>query len=304
MSGVIDIIDTPGASSFGDIDNISLSPDGRYVAIEAGDELSSANDQPMQIWIYDSDQFSATRLTFQGARNAQPRWMPDGRHVAYISSQVDGPDGIWMQPFDRTGTDELVVQTDWPVEAFDVAAVEGLPMILTDASGPTRDLWLAYPGTSEVEPFLVTDFSERLPRISPDGQWVAYVSDESGQDEVYVRSFPEGGRPWPVSRSGGSLPIWSHSGDAIFFVRQGFMMEARLSLRDEVRIVEESTLFETTGIDATSFGSGSAYYDLSGDDERFLAPLALSATNVLGVENAETVVVLNLFEELRQRMGN
>ena len=82
------------------------------------------------------------------------------------------------------------------------------------------------------------------------------------------------------------------------------MMEARLSLRDEVRIVEESTLFETTGIDATSFGSGSAYYDLSGDDERFLAPLALSATNVLGVENAETVVVLNLFEELRQRMGN
>ena len=157
MSGVIDIIDTPGASSFGDIDNISLSPDGRYVAIEAGDELSSANDQPMQIWIYDSDQFSATRLTFQGARNAQPRWMPDGRHVAYISSQVDGPDGIWMQPFDRTGTDELVVQTDWPVEAFDVAAVEGLPMILTDASGPTRDLWLAYPGTSEVEPFLVTD---------------------------------------------------------------------------------------------------------------------------------------------------
>ena len=152
QNGVTEIIDTPGASGFSDIHNLALSPGGRYVAVEASSEIGV--NQPAQIWIYDSEQFSATRLTFFGERNSQPRWMPDGRNVAYISSQADGPDGIWMQPFDRTGTDSLIVQADWPVAGFEVAALDGLPMILT-SSGATWDLWLAHPGTSEVEPFLV-----------------------------------------------------------------------------------------------------------------------------------------------------
>ena len=300
-AGDAEAIDELGASGLADVDAVSLSPDGRYVALEVGEELTNVPDQPVQIWIFDFDQGSSQRLTFNGARNALPRWMPDGRHVAYISSQGDAPDGIWMQPFDRTGSDSLLVQADWPIRSFDVAAVEGVPMIVEDASGPTVDLWLATPGASEeLEPYLVTDFNEALARISPDGRWVAYMSDESGRPEVYVRSFPDGGRPWPISRTGGGLPMWGHSGEEVFYMTPDpgtRLVRTRLSLGDEVRILEQTETFATEGLDIG--GRGSAFYDVSGDDERILA--VFNPAGIGQASDAETIVVLNLFEELKAR---
>ncbi len=299
QAGNREVIEELGASDLMDVDNVSLSPDGRYVALEVGEVGSGATEEPAQIWIFDFDQLFSYRLTFQGARNWQPRWMPDGRHVAYISNQADGAAGVWMQPFDRTGSDELLVQAEWPIVAFDVAGVEGLPLIVVKGDGPTWDLWLATPGASELVPYLVTDFDEGTPRISPDGRWVAYTSDESGRDEVYVRAFPDGGRPWPISRSGGVFPVWGPSGENLFYVGPGpeqSLVGARLSLGDEVRVIEQTDIVAIRGLEVG--GPVSASYDVSRNGERFLAAFnAVEGTT----SEVETIVVLNLFEELRAR---
>jgi hypothetical protein len=224
--------------------------------------------------------------------------MPDGRTVAYVSNQGDGPAAIWAQPYDRTGTDQLLFQAEWEILGFDVAPIEGLPIILNARDG----LWLAEPAGGSARPFLATDFSERRPRISPDGRWVAYVSDESGGEEVYVRSFPGGGRPWAISRGSGNLPVWSRSGEEIIYAASGQgLMAATVGLGAEVRVSgTRVVLSDVIGFEMSMASRPSASYDVSPDGERLLL-IAGSGTGVtLGTAEAN-VVVLNVFEELRQR---
>jgi serine/threonine-protein kinase len=303
--GGVSLVDAIEGSTFADVDRISLSPDERYVAMEIGGEIQrNTAEQLLQIWILDLDQESATRLTFQGERNAVPRWMADGRTLAYVSSQGEGPDGIWMQPFDRSGSDQLLFQAREPITDFDVPPTADLPLVVQTfgGRGVGTDLWLAIPGSGELQPFLNTEFFEHGPRISPDGRWVAYVSNESGQWEVYLRSYPDVGRPWLISRNGGSNPLWSPSGDALYFETpepNNRLMRARLALGDEVRLLEVEELFSTTGIETNPGGRPGASYDVSGEDGRILATLApaMAASGVGG----EAFVVLNLFEELDAR---
>ena len=293
------VIDPRIASELRDIDNLALSPDGCFVALEVSSDPGPAEAAPAQIWVYDLDQGVFTRLTFQGNRNAQPRWMPDGRTVAYLSDQGESPTAIWSQPYDRTGTDQLLFQAEWEITSFDVAPVEGLPLIVGGNGGQ----WLAQPGGSTVEPFLVTGFTEWRPRISPDGCWVAYESDESGNREVYVRSFPEGGRPWSISRGNGLVPMWSRSGDEIVYVviGEGFVA-ATVELSEEVRVSSTSVLLRNVALfEPSGVLRPSASYDLSLDGERLLLMASGTGATLSAVEG--NVLVLNVFAELRQRVG-
>ena len=294
------VIDPRIGSELIDVDNLALSPDGRFIAMEVATTPDATDGTPAQIWIYDLEQRVHTRLTFQGTRNAQPRWMPDGRTVAYLSNQGDGPTAIWSQPYDRTGTDQLVFQGEWDIAGFDVAPVDGVPMIV-DAGG---DLWLAEPGGEVATPFLMTSFIEWRPRISPDGRWVAYESNETGNEEVYVRSFPEAGRPWPISRGTGLIPIWSRSGEEIIYggLNQG-MTAATVELGAEVRVSGSRTLVsDVIAFERTGPRRASASYDVSPDGERLLF-IAGAGTGVTLNSAEGSVVVLNVFEELRQRTG-
>ncbi len=296
------VIDPRIASELEDIDNVALSPDGRFVAMEVQtDPDAIGGGLPAQIWVYDLDQGVITRLTFQGTRNAQPRWMPDGRTVAYLSDQGEGPTAIWSQPHDRTGSDSLLFQAEWDINSFDVAPVEGLPLIV----GGNFGLWLAQPGGSTVEPFLVTGFRDWRPRISPDGRWVAYESDESGNQEVYVRSFPEGARPWSISRGPGGIPMWSRSGQEILYGAPGQgLVAATVELGEEVRVSSTRVLlFFTAGYEGSATTRPSASYDMSRDGERLLL-IANSGTGATVGTADGNVLVLNVFEELRQRTGN
>jgi eukaryotic-like serine/threonine-protein kinase len=301
--GAVAEIDGLASSAFLDIDNIALSSDERFVALEVGSDLVSLANSPSQIYVYDFDQRSSQRLTFRGSRNAQPRWMPDGRHLAYLSDQADGPDGIWMQPFDRTGDDELLAGAEVPMIGFDLSPVEGDPIIVQTA-GATPDLWLARPGDTKLEPYLVTEFTEWRPRISPDGKWVAYESNESGRMEVYVRAFPDGGRPWPISRDGGHRPVWSRSGDVLYYETpppdEALAME-RLALGEDVRVLEHTRLFSTGRLELGAAPRSSASYDLGSDEGRFLMILAPGSVDASG--ESRTFVVLNIFEELKGREG-
>ena len=165
--------------------------------------------------------------------------------------------------------------------------------------------WLAQPGGSTVEPFLVTDFTEWRARISPDGRWVAYESDESGNREVYVRSFPGGGRPWSISRGNGLIPMWSRSGEEIVYgaPEVGFVA-ATVELSEEVRVSSTRVLLRNLApFEMSGTGRPSASYDVSLDGERLLF-IANSGTGATLAAAEGNVLVLNVFEELRQRTGN
>jgi len=150
----------------------------------------------------------------------------------------------------------------------------------------------------------VTAFIEWRPRISPDGRWVTYESDESGTCEIYVRSFPEGGRPWSISRGSGLIPMWSRSGEEIIYLAIGEgLVAATVELSEEVRVSSTRVLLRNVApFEASAVVRPSASYDVSLDGERLLL-IASSGTGATLTAAEGNVLVLNVFEEQRRRAG-
>ena len=143
-------------------------------------------------------------------------------------------------------------------------------------------------------PFLVTPFNERSPMFSPDGRWLAYVSDESGRDEVYARSYPETGQKIPVSTEGGTEPVWSKSGREMFYRSGDRLMAAPVKTGTAFTVGKPQKLFDRQMAIQDNPGSGSLNYDVSADG-RFVM---IDPTG----KNNEVELVLNWFEELK-RLG-
>lgn len=191
----------------------SFSPDGKRFAMQVVDEGFS------QIWLYESSGGTRSRLTFSPSYNVVPRWSPDGTRILFASDRT-GPFKIYLKDARGTGNDELLYQAknwchpaDW--------SPDGQYIIFSESDPKTKfDLWvLRLVGQNKPVPFLVTDANEANARFSPDGKWVAYASDESGQPEVYVQPFltEKGGR-WQVSNNGGYTPKWSKDGKELFYL--------------------------------------------------------------------------------------
>ena len=198
----------------GDLSAHSISPDGQRLAVAVLDS-SVAN---YKLWIYDLFREKQTRLTFGTNRDSYPIWAPDGKSVVFGSIKK-GPYDIFEKRSDTTGSEELALQS--------VAA-----KYPTDVSPDGR--FLAYtsttPGNSKAAVGILRRFGDRKPyiflqgdfnigegRFSPDGHWLAYNSDESGQPEIYVTPFPGGASKWQVSAAGGSTPRWRRDGKELFY---------------------------------------------------------------------------------------
>ena len=187
-----------------------LSPDGTQVAVDI------TSDGNLDIWVAGLERGTLSRLTVDGSNEA-PIWTPDGTHVAFASTRPGSPDSdIYWAPADRSGDAEPLLIRDnnqipysWSPDARLLAFSEMHP-----ATG--RDIWVL-PMDGEPQPFLVTSFSERAPAFSPSGRWLAYVSDESRRDEVYVQPYPGPGPRAQVSVNGGREPVWSADGTELFF---------------------------------------------------------------------------------------
>jgi Tol biopolymer transport system component len=186
-----------------------VSPDGRFIALRVG----AANDD---IWIYDIARDSFTRLSFEGGDEDVPIWTADGKHVIYTNSDSKGF-RLVMRPVDGSGEARELRRSTEPILAWS-AAPNGRSIIVSTWTQQTkRDLHLLSLETGTLQPLVVSPFNDGAGAFSPSGKWIAYVSNESGRPEVYVRSVAQGGGRWAVSTNGGVEPRWTPDGTAIYY---------------------------------------------------------------------------------------
>jgi len=256
-----------------------VSPDGRSIAV------ANREGNP-DVWVYGLDRGTLVRITFDPDEDETPVWTPDGKRVTYRRG-----DKVLWKPADGSGTEELLATVEnnphlgsWSPDgrmlAFNAIASTGEDIFLlsTDVKGPPR-------------PFLQTPFNERGPMFSPDGHWLAYTSDESGRDEVYVQAFPGPGGKWQISTEGGSEPVWARDGKRLFYVSGSRLMGVAVQSEPTFAAGEPQMIFEGPYWRAhRELGN----YDVSPDGRRFLM--------ISGKEMTQTRlhVVLDWFGELER----
>ena len=278
---------TPLAENQRSYQHPRLSPDGKRIAggIRSGTDLD--------IWIYDIDRDTHTRLTFEGV-NGRPVWTLDGKRVAFDSSRSGTVDLYWKLA-DGSGEAELLLKGEGGLQRLVTWTPDGqiLAFAGQDANRGYDILILPLEGDRTPAPFLATSFDERAPAFSPDGHWLAYISNESGKNEVYVQPYPGPGGKRLISTNGGTEPVWSADGRELFY-RQGIQIMA-------VAVETQPTF--TTGTPQVLF-AGSEYpadpaghqgYDVSADGQRFLM-----VRSQQGIGATSLYVVLNWFEELKR----
>ena len=212
-----------------------ISPDGRYVAVEVRDP------QNTDVMVYDLQRDTPTLLTFDPGVDSFPIWSPDGQRVVFGSARA-GTMNIYTKAADGTGPAERLTTSD-SVQLPQSWSADGQSLVIMDISGGQSDLNVISLGTeSRTDGLIETEFAEVYADVSPEGRWIAYQSNESGQFEVYVRPFPnvDDGR-WQISRDGGISPVWAPSGRELFF-------RGNLSAFDmmAVAVETEPTLSPTT----------------------------------------------------------
>ena len=268
----------------------ALSPDGRRVAVVG---LENGNQD---VWIHDLDRPNKTRLTFDADADVRPTWAPGGDRVAF-SSQRQGDWDIFTKRADASGgvtplvADSLVGQiTDWSADT--VLIRKNNPRM-----GP--DLWFLQQGGGgfEAKPFLRTPFAERAAKASPDGRFVAYVSDESGRNEVYVEEFPARGSKAQASANGGAQPRWSRDGKELYYVEDGTLIAVGVTTSPNLSLGAPRRLFASVGL--RSVPSHLPNYDVSADRQRFILPERLESEVPTVIR-----VVQNWFAEYQDRAPN
>jgi serine/threonine-protein kinase len=273
-----------------------LSPDGRRVAVPI-------QEQESQIWLYDLSRETLTRLTFEGNLNGLPAWTADGKRVAFQSNK-EGPPNLFWQLADGSGGMERLTTSEFTHNPMSWSP-DGQLLAFTEANPATGyDIWvLRMDDTSagstqvrEAKPFLRTPFNESAPRFSPDGRWLAYVSDESSRQEIYVLPYPGPGGKWQISTEGGREPVWNRNGRELFYRSGDKMMAVDIATQPSFAAGKPRILFEGK-YEPTVFTAPN--FDVSPDGQRFLM--------LKGSEQAQAVptqinVVLNWFEELKQKV--
>jgi Tol biopolymer transport system component len=262
-----------------------FSPDGRRIAYTA---LGTEG----QIWVYDIDKGTDTRLTGEG-RTGSLIWTPDGRRLIFRWSKSLALN-LFMQSYDGSSAMERLTTSEyeqwpgsWSADGKTVALVESHPDTGIDIA--MLDL-----GSGRVTPFLNSRFSEPYPEFSPDGLWIAYTSNESKRSEVYVQSFPGPGMKHPISTDGGTEPLWARNGKQLFYRWQDQMWVVDVLTDGGFGAGKPRLLFERPGY---SIGSPIRSYDLSLDGQRFLM---VKLEQRMPTPVTEMTLVQNWFKDLKR----
>jgi len=267
----------------------SLSPDGSRLAINTTD-----------IWVYEWQRDTMTRLTFGPAVSTNPLWSPDSRYILYR-----GPGGMFWTRADGSGKPQPLTQSKNPQYPWSFAP-DGKRLAFFEFSPETRfDIWtvpLESDGAGlragKPEPFLQTPFDETHPTFSPDGRWLAYDSNESGAYQVYIRAFPDKGGRWQISNSGGMYPLWSHNGHELFFrTEDNQIMVASYTVKGDSFVVDKPRVWSEKRI--ANIGL-QANYDLAPDGKRIAAIMPAETVEAQNVQSHVTFLE-NFFDEMRRR---
>ncbi len=258
-------------------EDLHLSPDGRRVAltIEEAGPFSPAN-----VWLADTGRGTLTRLTFEGY-SRDPVWAPDGKTVAFGSKRGASEFGIYRQNVDGLAQAELIWASPIPIWPDPQSwSADGRTLVFsTKAKDTAEDLWtLSLEGDRAAKPWLQTAVNEWAGRLSPDGRWMAYNSDESGQPEVYVQPFPGRGGKWLVSQGGGGFnAIWSRDGRRLYFRRGDQVLETDVDTASGFTLGTPRVLFSgrylATGRDFDVSPDGTRLVMMRNDDPRSTATL-------------------------------
>ena len=277
--------------------NARFSPDGRKLALEIFD------GKQRDIWVYEWARDTMTQLTFDSKSDRSPVWSPDGRRIVFASDRAKpGTANLYWVNADGTGdvtrlteSPDTQIALSWHPGGNYVAfqtnrGATGPDLMLLPIERDAAGGWT--PGKPTV--FLSTPAAEVTPMFSPDGRWIAYISNEAGNNEVYVRSFPGPGGPWRVSAGGGDAPRWSAARNELLFLSQGRVMFASYSVVGNSFRADKPEPWSPTGFVA----SGSVYsYDLHPDGKRLVQPPVQGQTTVV---QDKLVFVLNFFDYLRK----
>ncbi|HSU97125.1 MAG TPA: protein kinase, partial [Gemmatimonadaceae bacterium] len=259
------------------------SPDGRRVLFDT--RVGAFGE----IWLYDIGSATMQRL-FAGDDAHQPEWSPDGKRVAFTARNDSTDEDLFSMPLDGSAPPETVLAA--PGDQYDATWTPDARSLIFISDDPFQNFGIVRLDDRRPSKWLDAGTLGRSllgPRISPDGHWIAYWSNQSGRDEVYVRAFPEKGGVVQISSGGGTEPVWSHDGHELFYRQDDRLIAASLATRPGLIVTGRHLLFaqrfETDG--------GHAYYDVSPDGKSFIF---LKDTEA----QAQLVVVLNWSDGLMQ----
>ncbi|MBI3262133.1 MAG: protein kinase [Acidobacteria bacterium] len=263
-----------------------LSPDGRRIVL---DRTVNGN---RDIWILEPARSVETRFTFDSAADATPIWSPDASRVVFRSVR-SGTWDLYQKPASGAGVEERLVATDQYKVPADWSPDGRFLLFGTLDPTTNLDVW-AVPLDGDRKPFPIakTTFEERDGQFSPDGRWVAYASNESGQFQIYLQPFPDAtGGKWQLSTGGGTQPRWRRDGKELFYVApDGTVMAVSVTLSATARSVDVANPVQlfASRINAGQSGLLRHQYAVSADGKRFLLNAVTEAAMV-----APVTVMLN-----------
>ena len=245
--------ETPLAAEQGQYDFPRISPEGVRVAFE----------DARQLWVMDLDRGSRTRLMSK-ALNTNPVWTPDGESILFSSNRARRW-FVYSKSVRATGQPELVV-AEHSLHPFSVSQDGNIAAVQLNP-GTGGDIWTVQLG-EEPQPFLVSPFMDTQPQLSPDGRFLAYISDESGRPEVYVQPYPATGDRWPISTDGGTEPLWSRDGKELFYRHGNTVLAVDIRTAPDFAPGVPRPLFD--GDYVHTLANRAREYDVSPDGQRFL----------------------------------
>ena len=242
-----------------------FSPDGARIAMQIQDSTSN------HLHVLDVVRGTLSKVTFEGSVAGTPVWSPDGRTIAYFSD-LKGGLNILTTRSDGGGQPEAITTTPWVTAPFSYSPDGKLIAAMEQGREAvnTMDLIVVSVADKKVTPFLSTSKAELMPAFSPDGKWIAYQADDTGQPEIYVRPYPGPGGKWQLSTQGGITPRWTRNGREVVYMTANemgeFMSVEITAANDTITPGRPQKLFETR----VAHPPNAWWYDVNSDGTRFV----------------------------------